>query len=865
MEPGPHKLRDGSRVAVIGGGPAGSLFSIYFLRYANERRIHTEITIYEQRNFDSQGPEGCKGCAGILSIPFLKNLHELDLILPEEVIQNEIMQYAVHSPYTSISISNPEKEVHIASVYRGGGPRLSSNDRAVSFDGWLLRQAEREGANVENRGVSILYIGDEPEVKVGEKSERHDVVVLSSGINTEGIQVHGLDYAPPQTRRMAMGELYVGTDKVRSTLGSVAHVFLIPHSGLIFGTLVPKGSFINVSVLSTGRSLVSVSDFLNNDVVRSVLPKPYRHVCGCRPLAAVSSAHRYYGDRFVAIGDAAVSRLYKDGIGSSLLTAREAARTIVYHGFSREDFKFYYEPLCTRIDQDNRWGRLLFWINDKAKNSRSFLLTQHRLIGDEQFNVRGPQRFTKSAWGMFSGAYSYKVIAAMVFNPISLARLFGVFVRAKLRDLYERESLYPKRLYVGRRKVLILGSGFGGTYVLRHLVPSLNRNENVETTMVSNENFFLFSPLLHQVAMGGIETRHIAYPIRRLHWRDRFNFVQASVEKIDLGGHKVLTTAGTLDFDHLVLALGSVADLSGLKSLGGHMFSLRTLHDSMLIRNHIIGTFEQASIQMKLEDQRQLLTFVVSGAGYTGVQLVAELRDFIFKNLVRFYRAVDPRNIRIILVEAEPEIGAELHPKLSKYSTRQLQRMGIEIKLRSRVTRVWEGHAEINGSEIIPTQTLLWVAGTKANPLIAELDAEKDSHGRVLVNEYLEVRGFPGVYALGDCACFEDPRSGKALPPRAYIAFRQAKVVAHNILAGIRGGDKRPYCYSGIPEILSLGSSKAALRIHGLRFYGFPARLIWTMIYSSLITGVYNRVRVLTDWLLSLLFGRDITYLRLIK
>jgi NADH dehydrogenase len=383
--------------------------------------------------------------------------------------------------------------------------------------------------------------------------------------------------------------------------------------------------------------------------------------------------------------------------------------------------------------------------------------------------------------------------------------------------------------------------------------------------MVSDENFFLFSPLLHQVAMGGIETRHIAYPIRRLHWRDRFNFVQASVEKIDLKGRKVVTSAGTLDFDQLVLGLGSVTDLSELNSSGGNVFPLKTLHDSMLIRNHIIGIFEHASTQTNSGQQRQLLTFIISGAGYLGVQLVAELRDFIFKNLIRFYKAIDPRNIRIILIEAEPKIGAELHPKLGAYAIKQLQQMGIEIRLKSRVTGVWEGHAEINGNEVVPTKTLLWVAGAIANPRIAELDAEKDSHGRVLVNEYLEVRGFLGAYALGDCAHFEDPMSSKPVPPRAYIAVQQAKVVAHNILAGIRGGDKKPYCYSGTPEILSLGSSKAVLRIHGLRFYGFIARLIWTVVYSSLITGIYNRVRVLTDWLLSLLFGRDITYLKLMK
>ncbi|MFC2073108.1 NAD(P)/FAD-dependent oxidoreductase, partial [Chloroflexota bacterium] len=401
---------------------------------------------------------------------------------------------------------------------------------------------------------------------------------------------------------------------------------------------------------------------------------------------------------------------------------------------------------------------------------------------------------------------------------------------------------------------------------LRRLVPSLNRNENVETTMVSNENYFLFSPLLHEVAMGGIETRHVAYPIRRLHWRDRFNFIQASVEEIDLSARKVTTTMGTLDFDYLVLALGSVTDMPQFDSAGtnkGNVFTLKSLRDSVLIRNHIIGVFEQASVEKNPERQAQLLTFIVCGAGYTGVQVVTELRDFLHRSLIKFYKTVDPASIRIILVEAESKIVAQLHPKLGTYALKCLQRMRIETRLRSRVTRVWEGHVEINSGEIVPTSTVIWMAGVVANPRIAELDVAKDSVGRVLVNEYLEVLGVPGVYAVGDCAHFEEPGSGQPIPPGAHTGVRQAKVAAHNILAEIRGRNKKPYRYSDPPQMVSLGASRAMFRFHGLRLYGFPARLIWLGGYSLLVTGTYNRIRIIMDWLLSLIFGRDTTFLQL--
>ncbi len=865
MNKASNKIETGSKVAIIGGGPAGSFFALYLLHYARERGIHPEITIYQGRNFNEAGPKGCKGCAGILSISLIRNLGELDLSLPEEVIQGKIEHYAVHSPYTSISISNPEKGIDIVSIYRGGGPRISHDEKTVGFDGWLLAQAQRRGVRVKNKTVSRIYLEQEASIEVAGKRLEYDLVVLASGVNEKPVPIFGLDYVPPQTRTMAQAELYTGTDLVESRLGTAAHVFLIPQSSLVFGTLVPKGPFISVSLLSTSKRPASVANFLSHDLVRSVLPEQYGHACNCQPLTPVSSARNYYADRFVAVGDAAVSRLYKDGIGSSLLTAREAARTIVHHGLSRQNFERYYQTFCRRIDRDNRWGRRLFSINDKVKNSRTFLLAQHRLIGDEQHNLRGPQPFTQAAWGMFTGSYSYRRMAWMALGPASLAKLSWALFREGLRGLSRKGDTYPKRLYVGGRKVLILGSGFGGTYTLQRLVRSLNKNENVETTMVSDENFFLFSPLLHKVAMGGIETRHIAYPIRRLHWRDRFNFVQASIEKIDISGRRIITDRGTLDFDYLVMALGSVTDMSELNSLESNVFTLKTLRDSMLIRNHIIGTFEQASLERDPERQRQLLTFIVVGGGYIGVQLVAELRELIYRHLIRFYRATDPNNIRIILIEAEPKVIAELHEKLGAYAMRHLQRMGIEVRLRSRVTRVWENRVEINGMEIVPTSTLIWVTGVVANPRIAEVDAEKDSIGRVLVNEYLEVPGVPGVYAVGDCAHFKDPRSSQPIPPRAHTTVRQAKIVAHNILAELRGRDKKPYRYSHVAEVVSLGVSRAVFRFYGLRLYGFPASLIWLVGYSLLVTGTYNRIRIIVDWLLSFVFGRDTTFLKLMK
>lgn len=859
------KIETGSKVAIIGGGPAGSSFALYLLRYAKERGVYPEITIYEPRNFDELGPKGCKGCAGILSMSALGNLHELGLTIPNNIVQSKVERYTVHSPYNSISISNPEKSVKIGSIYRGGGPRISQYNSPVSFDSWMLKQAQERGVAVANETVAGICLEDKISIQVADKQLDYNMIVLATGANAELFPISGLNYIPPKTRIMAVDELYVGTAQVESKLGNAAHAFLIPNSAIIFGTLVPKGPYINVSVLSSGEHPVSVTSFLTNDIVKRILPESYQRVCGCRPRVVISSARNYYGDGFIAIGDAAVARLYKDGIGSALLTARQAARTAIQYGISRSDFKRYYAPFCNSIDRDNRWGHLLFSINIKAKESPHFIFAQQRLIGDEQHNSKGTQPFTKAAWGMFSGNYGYGNIAWMTLNPFALLKLSITIFREYFANLYRKESTQPRKLHVGHAKVLILGSGFGGTYVLRYLVPSLNRNENVETTMVSDENFFLFSPLLHEVATGGIEPHHIAYPIRRLHWRDRFNFIKASVEKIDLASRRVTTTAGTLEFDYLVLALGSLANLSGLPSAKENVFTLKTLRDSMLIRNHIIEVFEKASIEKSPELQRALLSFVICGAGHIGVQIVTELRDFIYRTLIRFYKTIDTSNIRIILVEAEPKIMADLHKKLGAYAMKELKQMGIEVRLRTRITGVWEDHVELNGTESLTTSTVIWVAGVVANPRIAELDMGKDSSGRISVTEYLEVPGFSGVYAVGDCVHFEDPSTGQPIPPRAHLAVRQARVVAYNILADIRGKNKNPYRYSNVAEMVSLGSSTAMLRFYGLRLYGFLARLLWLVGYTTLVTGNYNRIRIITDWLLSLIFGRDTAFLKLTK
>jgi len=738
--------------------------------------------------------------------------------------------------------------------------------KGVSFDGWLLTEAQNRGARVVEGFVSHIHMGERPAIEVEGKRITYDLVVLTTGVNSRKIKISGLNYKPPQTRLMAMNEIYVGAKEVKKYLGDAAHAFVIPYSGLLFGTLVPKEDFINVSVLASGNYPVSIEDFLNYDIVKEILPKNYTFACGCRPRATVSPARNFIGDRFITVGDAAITRLYKDGIGSALMTGRLAAHTVVYFGTGKRDFEKHYLPFLRHMKKNNLWGKLLFYANDHAKDSPLFVRAQQRLIAKEQEKKIMNRPFTRAAWGMFTGIYPYGEIAKKILHPLALLELSFSLLQEVLGNFLGNPSQVPvRRLYIGERNILILGGGFGGVSVLKHLARRTNRNEKVKITLISEENYLLFTPLLHEAAMGSIETRHIAYPIRRLHWQDRFQFILARVEGVDFENQEVKTAAGIFSYDSLVIALGSVVDKSTINLVGGKVFTLKTLYDAMALRNHIISNFERVASERDRQNRAPLLTFVIVGGGYIGVQAAAELADFIHKSLLLFYRQINPAEIRIVLVENQGKIVSRLDEKLGAYVMKELLNMGIEVRTRSHPTNVGKGYIELDGKETIRTETIIWTTGMRSHPLLSTWPIETDELGRIYVNNFLEVRGLDRVYALGDCARFENPKTLEPIPPRAHTTVRQAKVVAHNILADLRGLDKKAYRYSDTGEIVSLGASKAVFRFYSLRLYGFTARLIWLLAYSTLITGSYNRIRIVTDWLLSLIFGRDLTLLDLKK
>lgn len=415
-----------------------------------------------------------------------------------------------------------------------------------------------------------------------------------------------------------------------------------------------------------------------------------------------------------------------------------------------------------------------------------------------------------------------------------------------------------------KKEILILGAGFAGLTVLNGLLRSLKKRDDIHITLIDEHNFFLFSPLLHEAAVGVLLPENIVTPIRKLRRSRIHKFVQARVEAINLKDRKVTTSAGVFDYDYIVLALGSVTDNAAIANIKDNdiIHTLKTVQDATLIKSQIIRMFEKASVQTNPEKTKELLTFMILGGGYTGIQFTASLYDAAQKCLAGSYRHIDPGNFRIILLESQGRIIRDLPEKHSQYIMKYLQSRQIDVRLNTTITRIDSNGIEINDKEIIASQTLVCVPGVVANPVISTVEVDIDDKGRVAVNDYMEVIDFPDTYAIGDCARFKDPITGQIARPRAHVAVRQARAVVKIIVADLNGKEKKKYILSDSEEIISLGRSNALLRIRKLWIHGLLAVLVWVMSYSLLAFGKKNRMKIAIDWILSWIYGPDFVIIK---
>lgn len=426
---------------------------------------------------------------------------------------------------------------------------------------------------------------------------------------------------------------------------------------------------------------------------------------------------------------------------------------------------------------------------------------------------------------------------------------------------------------MSKNRILILGGGFAGVYCAKELDKQARSGSDLQVSLVSKENFFVFTPMLPQVVSGMIESNHIVVPIRQI--LKNVRFYEADIKRIDVKGKRVIVhVAGNaervLEYDQLVISLGGDTNFSKTPHIQNLVFTLKNPKDALVLRNHVIDMLERADIEVDREKRRRLLTFVVVGGGLSGVETAGELNSF-FAEVVKYYPNIEGGlsdvPVRVILLQSKDRILPELDRELAEFTLKELSKSGVQIHLNSRVTDVSADHVEVarNGTEFtIPAQTVIWTAGISPNPLVDGIPGVLPDSGRLPTDAFLRVRGLSDLWAIGDCAYISDGNA-TSYPPTAQHAIREAQIAAQNIVASIQGRALRKFDYSSNKQMAVIGEKKAIARIAGFKFHGIAAWCVWRAAYLQKLPMLKKRLRVLFDWTIDAFFDRDLTHIRGLK
>ena len=444
------------------------------------------------------------------------------------------------------------------------------------------------------------------------------------------------------------------------------------------------------------------------------------------------------------------------------------------------------------------------------------------------------------------------------------------YVRSTPSSSYLHGSHGPKR-------IIILGGGFAGVEVLKRLQKKFKNNERIEITLISRDNFVLFTPMLPEVASGMIETRHIVTPIRS--FCNKANFYEANVESIDFKNKHVIIKhpigkvsepitwdQHTLKYDYLVIALGSETRFFGMLDVKKHSFTMKSIDDAIAVRNHILSILEQANIEREDRDlTKSLLSFVVVGGGFNGIETVGELNDFVRETIRAYYKNIYMSDVRVILVSATDKILEQVDEKLGEWALQELKAKGVEFIMNKHVVEATATTAKLDDGKIIPCHTLVWAAGITPTDLIASLSCEHDKRHAIIVNNFLEVKGYEReVYALGDCASITDSHTGKPYPPTAQHAVREAKIAAKNIIYDIEGkqNKKVKFDYKTKGMMAEIGKRTGVATLFGFKVHGFLAWWIWRTYYLSNLPTIKKKLKVIGDWTMDLIYKPDVSMIK---
>ncbi|MDE1727705.1 MAG: NAD(P)/FAD-dependent oxidoreductase [Thaumarchaeota archaeon] len=429
------------------------------------------------------------------------------------------------------------------------------------------------------------------------------------------------------------------------------------------------------------------------------------------------------------------------------------------------------------------------------------------------------------------------------------------------------------------KKILVLGGGFAGVECVRKLESYFRKEEDIQITLVSEDNFFLFTPMLPQVASGTIETRHIVIPVRTL--LKRAKFYEAEVKDIDPYG-KTVTLSGTkekrgisLHYDYLVLALGSQTNFFGMDKLEELAYSMKTLNDAVVLRNRVIDMLEQADNETDPILKKSLLTFVIVGGGFAGIETAGELMDLLH-DARKFYPNIEKTDIRVIVLEAMSAILPGFNEKLAKFALEKLHGRGIEVKVSTKLSSftgdevlIEDAHPQVDPNKqslvsSIQTRTLVWTAGVTPVDIIKK-SVFKTNRGGIVVDEFLQAIDFPEVFAVGDCCYIIDPKTNRPLPPTAQSAESEAEIVAKNLHALITNRKKEKFVYSPKGQMAVIGKRSAIASMFGIHLHGIFAWMLWRIIYLSKIPRLDKKVRIFLDWSIDMFFDRDIARLKVMR
>jgi len=410
-------------------------------------------------------------------------------------------------------------------------------------------------------------------------------------------------------------------------------------------------------------------------------------------------------------------------------------------------------------------------------------------------------------------------------------------------------------------RVVVLGAGFGGLEAMVELERHFRGDPGVDLLLVNDTNFFLFTPLLPQVVSSYIEPRHIVQSIRDIRGPRQFRFQRALVTGIDLKTRRVQSSEGEIPFDYLIIALGSVPNFLGAEGVAENAYTVRSLEDAVVLRDHILDLLEHADHESDPERKRELLTFVVVGGGYTGVELVAELRDLIHDHVGPRYRGIPVSEVKLILLEATAEILVGVDPYIAKRARQKLEREGIELRTEALVSRMRLGEVELSNGEKIEAGLIIWAAGVRAHPLLEALPVKRNKVGRLLVTPQLHLPDFPRVFAIGDNALVQGAPPEQT-PQIAPVAMEQARVAADNVARGIARQAYVNFSFEPKGMLVSLGMNDAVVNLLGFKLGGYFAWLLWNAIHLLKLVGLKKQLQVSLDWSLATFFPRDTSIVR---